>query len=162
MSGNDRKKVTSLFDECYCFDCKKCRHHKDECDCEVCRLCKKCCEIPETKEVNLIKDNICGNITSPCDGTVTTLWRTPLSSTFGTVSIFYGNGCDKMDVFINDRLAFTLNKGQTQSVTLPGLMKVAVKCIGGNSFCTGTYCLDLHYMMPRHKPGNDEEDCGCM
>lgn len=101
------------------------------------------------KEDLLVTDKLCGNILSDCNGSETVLWQTPLTSTFGTLSVFFSGGCEKMDVFINDAHTFTLKKGQTQSVTLPGLRKLAISCSGGTSPCTGKYCIDLHYHRPK-------------
>lgn len=122
---------------------------------------KKCTKSTEkiktsTKNISplLIKEVISGNIAVYKDE-LTTLFQTSNSLSFGTVSIFYGNGSKNLDVLINGELSFTLKQGQTRSQTVFNLEKVAVKCCDGDDVSTGRYCINLHYEQPNHKSNKD-------
>lgn len=95
----------------------------------------------------LVSDQICGNINTAC-GDDTVLWNTDLRSVFGTVTVYHGSGCDTMNVFINKKRAFTLERGQTKAVTVDDLRRVSIHCSGGETTCKGKYSIDLHYLQP--------------
>lgn len=139
--------------DCY-YDCQEYRDHccNNCCPC----LCYEdpknnyyitgnCKEHEERPQPQLINDEICGNISSPCDGTETVLWVSHFPSSFGTLSVFNGRGCGKMTVIINGNVNFIVNDGQTRSITSPDLHHIAIRCMEGTGRCTGSYCLELHY-----------------
>ncbi len=67
----------------------------------------------------------------------------------GTVSIFYSSGCELMEIFINNVLTLTIEKGQTQSITVPCIKKLEVRCQGKEGeCCKGKYQLAIHYKDP--------------
>ncbi len=148
--------------KCYCKKscCKLCWCKKDCCKedhhCDDCRACNH--EKPSEK--NLISDQICGNINSECGADQTILWQSLTCGVFGSVSVFYSGGCESMTVFINDQFTFTLNRGQTKSVTVPDLRKLSIHCLSGCGSCTGKFCIDLHYKEPKPHPlhGDDVHD----
>ncbi|MBN8208971.1 DUF3992 domain-containing protein [Bacillus sp. NTK071] len=139
-----KKKSKVKCDKCYLFDCTICEKVQHKCY-DNGKRCVKCCN-EEKKQI--ITEEVCGNISTDCTQGQTTLWQTPLCSAFGTVSVFSSGECETMDVFINDELSFSVKKGQTQSITVPKLKKVAVMCQKNNYSCTGKFCINLHYEKP--------------
>ena len=52
-----------------------------------------------------------------------------------------------MKVFINKKCVFSLERGQTEAVTVDDLRKLSIECTGTNSgVYRGEFTIDLHYL----------------
>lgn len=113
----------------------------------------------ETLTEPIVKNDICVDICIPC-GKKTIVWSAEESvQAFGTVTVVYEQGCgQKMDVFINGEFAFSLQEGESRSVTISHLHDVQVEC-EGNGMCVGRVCIQLHQQLHRM---NDCEHIRCI
>ncbi|KGX89314.1 hypothetical protein N781_09345 [Pontibacillus halophilus JSM 076056 = DSM 19796] len=102
---------------------------------------------------NLVKDEVCGNIEQPCDGSFVEYWRVvglPVLPS-GTVTVYNGSDCImSVRAVIQGSLIdlFTITeKNQTKAVTVSGIESLDVQCLGGatGATCSGRFCLTLHY-----------------
>ena len=75
----------------------------------------------------LVSDEITGDINADC-GEDLTLWATDLRSAFGSVTVTHAanSGCGTMKVFINKKRVFSLERGQTEAVTVDDLRKLSI------------------------------------
>lgn len=95
----------------------------------------------------LVSDYVSGHINIRC-GTPALLWRSPSNlAVSGSVTISHLTGCDEMEVLINGEKVFSVFHGQSRSITSLHLQSVEVRCKNGSDFCTGKYCLNLHYRL---------------
>ena len=103
----------------------------------------------ETLPHTIVEHDICVNICAPC-GKKTMLWCAEKTvHAFGTVTVVYEQGCGgQMNVFINGELAFSLQEGESRSVTMSHLRDVHVEC-EGNGTCIGRVCIQLHQQLDR-------------
>ena len=67
-----------------------------------------------------------------------------------------------MNVFINKKRVFSLERGQTKAVTVDDLRRVSIQCSGGNTRCKGKFTIDLHYLQPtsenEHRGRRENDD----
>ena len=113
----------------------------------------------------LVSNEITGDINADC-GEDLTLWATDLRSAFGSVTVTHAanSGCGTMKVFINKKRVFSLERGQTEAVTVDDLRKLSIECTGTNSgVYRGEFTIDLHYLQPaseneKHRRRENDED----
>jgi hypothetical protein len=109
---------------------------------------------PPVKRKRAVSDEICGNIHQDCNGEFVEYWKAlgihDLPS--GSVSVVNKSGCtmtvaaDLIGDGIEYSILFTVDEGQTKSITLCSIASLEVSCEGeGNGKCSGTYCITLNY-----------------
>ena len=62
---------------------------------------------------------------------ILSLWATDLRSAFGSVTVTHAanSGCGTMKVFINKKRVFSLERGQTEAVTVDDLRKLSIDIV---------------------------------
>ncbi|MGD6817755.1 S-Ena type endospore appendage [Metabacillus sp. 84] len=108
-------------------------------------------------EKRLISDEVCGNISQPCDGSFVEYWRAVGLPQFpsATVSVVNKSDCimtvradTNGDGVPNATLFQLTERNQTKSVTIGSISQLEVRCQNGSTpsgTCSGTFCLTLHY-----------------
>ena len=107
---------------------------------------------PQTNQVYLITNEVCGNFKLPCGSSNFTVWNTTDTAPAGTVSIFYSEGCaGNLTVSVTDSSGktdtFQVPPENTISRTYSDLVMVRLTCPSGtgNNSCLGKYCITISY-----------------
>ncbi|WAA12676.1 S-Ena type endospore appendage [Fervidibacillus halotolerans] len=126
---------------------------KRKCCCNCCKDCHPPKPPVSDSRCEFAKNEICGNIEQPCDGSWVEYWSAlgiP-SKLSGSLVVFNGSDCTiNIRGKINGRLTplLTVNQwGQSKSVTVNGIETIEIQCIqsGKKETCSGRYCLTIQY-----------------
>ncbi|MFC0524820.1 S-Ena type endospore appendage [Pontibacillus salicampi] len=101
----------------------------------------------------IVKNEVCGNIEQPCDGSWVEYWSTiglPEAPS-GSLIVYNGSGCTmNVRAVINGQLLTILNvteRNQSKSVTVDGIEMIEVQCLSETTGarCSGRFCLTIQY-----------------
>ncbi|WLR51621.1 DUF3992 domain-containing protein [Bacillus tianshenii] len=91
-----------------------------------------------------VKDEICANFCIPKDEEPRILWKADEHiNPSGTLTVCLEQG--SIEVFVNGELLFSLNQGESRSITLCSLRSLEVRCVDEIEKCAGRFTIDLHY-----------------